>query len=148
MNLQTKYHGEIDIQQEDIITFPNGIPAFEEENKFILLPLQSELPFSILQSVNTPDLAFVIGEVFSLFPEYDIELTQNAIEALELKESKDAVLYSIITVKEPFIKSTANLQGPIIINCVKKVGKQVVLNQTSYHTKHELAGTPAFAQGD
>ncbi|WP_430510015.1 flagellar assembly protein FliW [Gottfriedia solisilvae] len=146
MKIQTKYHGELDIQQEDIVAFPNGIPAFEDEKEFIVLPLQNESPFSILQSVQTTNLAFVIGEIFTLFPSYDIELSQNAIDVLQLTESKDAVVYSIITVKEPFIKSTANLQGPIIINAVKKIGKQVVLNQSSYKTKHELVGSPAFVQ--
>ncbi|WP_158248261.1 flagellar assembly protein FliW, partial [Pseudomonas sp. FW305-BF6] len=62
MNIQTKYHGELVVQQEDIVTFPNGIPAFEDETKFINLPLQNGTPFSILQSVRTPTLAFVIGE--------------------------------------------------------------------------------------
>jgi len=148
MNLQTKYHGEIVIQEEDIITFPNGIPAFEDENKFIILPLQGETPFSILQSIQTVNLAFVVGEVFNLFPKYDIELTQNAIDVLELTDSKDADVYSIISIKEPFANSTANLQGPIIINRVKKVAKQVILNQSNYKTKHELVGSPAFAQGE
>lgn len=146
MNIQTKYHGELVVQQEDIVTFPNGIPAFEDETKFINLPLQNGTPFSILQSVQTPTLAFVIGEVFSLFPDYEIELTQNAIDVLKIDEPKDAIVYCIITVKDPFVNSTANLQGPIVINTSNKIGKQVVLNQPNYKTKQELVGSPAFAQ--
>lgn len=148
MQIQTKYHGEIVIQEKDIITFPKGIPGFEDENKFILLQLQGETPFSILQSIQTVNLAFVVGEVFNLFPKYDIELPQNAIEILELTDSKDADVLSIITIKDPFVNSTANLQGPIIINRVNKIAKQVILNQSEYKTKHELVGSPAFAQGD
>lgn len=146
MNIQTKYHGELVVQQEDIVTFPNGIPAFEDETKFVNLPLQNGTPFSILQSVKTPTLAFVIGEVFTLFPDYEIELTQNAIDVLKIDEPKDAIVYCIITVKDPFVNSTANLQGPIVINTLNNIGKQVVLNQPYYKTKHELVGSPAFAQ--
>ncbi|MEH7081095.1 flagellar assembly protein FliW [Bacillus velezensis] len=146
MNIQTKYHGELVVQQEDIVTFPNGIPAFEDETKFINLPLQNGTPFSILQSVRTPTLAFVIGEVFTLFPDYEIELTQNAVDVLKIDEPKDAIVYCIITVKDPFVNSTANLQGPIVINTSNNIGKQVVLNQPNYKTKHELVGSPAFAQ--
>ncbi|MET3193333.1 flagellar assembly protein FliW [Bacillus sp. OAE603] len=146
MNIQTKYHGELVVQQEDIVTFPNGIPAFEDETKFINLPLQNGTPFSILQSVQTPTLAFVIGDVFTLFPDYEIELTQNAIDVLKVDEPKDTIVYCIITVKEPFVNSTANLQGPIVINSSNNIGKQVVLNQPNYKTKHELVGSPAFAQ--
>ncbi|WP_088070588.1 flagellar assembly protein FliW [Gottfriedia luciferensis] len=146
MNIQTKYHGEVVIQQENILTFPKGIPAFEDEKQFIILPLDEKTPFSILQSTKTSNLAFVIGDVFSLFPEYDIELSQNAVEVLELSNSEDAIVYCIITVKEPFMQSTANLQGPIVINSVKKIGKQVVLNQSNYKTKHELVGSPALSK--
>ncbi|MEH6937383.1 flagellar assembly protein FliW [Bacillus sp. JJ664] len=146
MNIQSKYHGEIEIQQEDVITFPKGIPAFENENEFTVLPLQEGTPFSILQSVHSTNLAFIIGEVFSIFPDYDIELSQNAIETLELDDAKNAVVYCIMTVKEPFIESTANLKAPIIINSIKKIGKQVVLNQSNYETKHRLEKSPAFIQ--
>jgi flagellar assembly factor FliW len=146
MNIQSKYHGEIVIQQEDVITFPKGIPAFEDEKEFIILRLQEGTAFSILQSIKTSNLAFVIAEVFSLFPNYDIELSQNAIETLELEDVKETLVYSIITVKEPFHQSTANLQAPVILNTVKKIGKQVVLNQTNYKTRHTLTESPAFAQ--
>lgn len=146
MNIQTKYHGDIEIQQEDVLTFPKGIPAFEDEKKFVILALQEGTPISILQSVKTPNLAFFIGDVFSIFPDYDIELPQNAIETLELDNAQNAVVYCIMTVKESFFESTANLKAPVIINSIKKIGKQVVLNQSNYETKHRLEKSPAFVQ--
>lgn len=146
MNIQTKYHGEIEIQQEDVLTFPQGIPAFEDEKKFVILTLQEGTPISILQSVKTPTLAFVLGDVFSIFPDYDIELTQNAIEILSIDDAKNALVYCIVTVKEPFVQSTANLKAPVVINTAEKIGKQVVLNQTNYSTKHHLVDSPGFAQ--
>ncbi|MBP0726741.1 flagellar assembly protein FliW [Bacillus sp. RG28] len=145
MKIQTKYHGEVVIQQEDLLTFPKGIPAFEDENEFTILPFQEGIPFSILQSTKTPNLAFVIGEVFLLFPTYEIELPQNAIDELQLQEAKDAIVYCIITIKENFYQSTANLQAPLIINSVKKIGKQVVLNHPTYKTKHDINSSPAFS---
>lgn len=146
MNIQSKYHGELSIQKEDVITFPKGIPAFEDEKEFILLPLQEETPFSILQSVKSSHLAFIIADVFSLFPNYDIEIAQNAIDALELSDAKEALVFSIITVKEPFHESTANLQAPVIINTQNSIGKQVVLNQSVYKTRHKLTESPSFSQ--
>jgi flagellar assembly factor FliW len=146
MNIQTKYHGDVELLQEDVITFPQGIPAFEDEKQFIILPLQEGSIFSILQSVKNSSLAFIMGDVFSLFPNYDIELKQSSIGLLELDEAKDAFVHCIVTVKEPFIDSTANLKAPIIINTTKKIGKQVVLNQQNYLTKHRLDKSPAFAQ--
>lgn len=146
MIIQSKYHGELTIQPEEILTFPKGIPAFEDEDKFIVLPLQENTPFSILQSLKTPSLGFVIADVFSLFPSYDIELSQSAIEALELDNAKDSILYCIMTVKEPFNESTVNLQAPVIINSKKNIAKQVVLNNQNYKTRHKLIESPIFSQ--
>ncbi|MDX5476625.1 MAG: flagellar assembly protein FliW, partial [Bacillaceae bacterium] len=42
------------------------------------------------------------------------------------------------TVHEQFQETTANLQGPVVINVNKKLGKQVILTGTSYETKHKL----------
>jgi flagellar assembly factor FliW len=148
MRIQTKYHGETIIQQEDLLTFPKGIPAFEEEKEFAILPLQEGTPFLILQSINTPELAFVIGDVFSLFPSYDIELPQNAIDELKLLEAKDAIVYCIMTIKDNIDQSTANLQAPVIINSALKIGKQVVLNHPAYQTRHSINSSPAFVVED
>ena len=145
MKIQTKYHGEVVIQQEDLLTFPKGIPAFEDEKEFIILPLQEGTPFSFLQSTKTPSLAFVIGDVFSLFHSYEIELPQSTVDELQLEGAKDAIAYCIVTVKDDFSQSTANLQAPLIINSTKKIGKQVVLNHPMYKTKHSLL---AFAMED
>jgi len=36
MNINTKHFGAIDIIEENILTFPEGLPGFENEKSFIL----------------------------------------------------------------------------------------------------------------
>ena len=137
MNVRTKYHGELSIDEQDIIRFPHGLPGFADEKRFVLLPL-ADTPFVILQSVDTPALGFVLIEPFSYFPSYEIELDEATLEQLGIESERDVALYVILTVADPFDNTTANLQAPVVINARKRIGKQVILTNTPYKTKHRL----------
>ncbi|MBU8881184.1 flagellar assembly protein FliW [Bacillus sp. FJAT-29790] len=138
MKIQTKYHGEVQIEESKIIHFHQGIPSFLEEQQFYILPFADEGPFLIMQSVQTPALAFVIVSPFDFFKDYTAKLSDQVIETLQIENQEDIALFVILTVQEPFQKTTANLQGPIVINDAKKLGKQVILSDSSYKTKHLL----------
>ncbi|CAG9621436.1 flagellar assembly protein FliW [Sutcliffiella rhizosphaerae] len=138
MKIKTKYHGLIDYNQEDVFQFPNGIPGFMEEKEFLIIPFSEDRTFLILQSTKTPELGFVLTNPFSFNPQYDFNLEEQAVETLDLESEKDVLVYSILTIAEPFQNTTANLQAPIILNSKKNLGKQVILTGTSYQTKHKL----------
>jgi len=138
VKINTKYHGEKEIEEKEVITFVKPIPGFPDEDKFIVLPLDEEGSFFALQSIQNEQLAFVISNPFLFFPDYDFTLENTAVEQLEIASEKDVLVFTILTVQEPFEKTTANLQAPIIINQKKNLAKQVILNQTNYITKHLL----------
>jgi flagellar assembly factor FliW len=137
MKIHTKYHGECEIHEKDIFHFEHGIPGFLDEKQFVLLPLE-DTPFVILQSVKTPKLGFVVIDPFSYFNNYDFELDDHSVEQLQLSSEKEVAVYVILTVADPFDNTTANLQAPIVLNYEKKFGKQVILTNAPYKTKHRL----------
>jgi flagellar assembly factor FliW len=137
MNIQTKFHGKQEINKDNIIYFPSGIPGFLDEKEFYILPLEGTELF-VLQSVKTTEVAFIVTDPFALFPQYEFDLPEEALEKLEILSDKDVAAFAILTVREPFQKTTANLQAPLVINQTKKLGKQVILNQTPYQTKHKI----------
>jgi flagellar assembly factor FliW len=137
MKLQTKFEETVEIKESDILNFEQGLPGFEEETQFVLIPMEGT-PFSILQSVVTTELAFVTANPFAFFKEYDFELSVSTIEQLNIEKSKDVFVQVIVTVSNPFEKSTVNLQAPIIINQISNAGKQVVLTDGKYQTRHPL----------
>lgn len=138
MKIQSKYHGEIKIEKSKVIHFPQGIPSFLEEKEFYILPFADEGPFFIMQSVLTPSLAFVIVSPFDFFKDYEVKLTDQVINSLDISNQENVVVFVILTIQEPFQNTTANLQGPIVINDAKKIGKQVILSDSPYKTKHLL----------
>ena len=65
MKLQSKYFGEIEYLQADVISFPAGLFGFEEEHEFLLLPFDGSAGTLLcFQSIQTPALAFVAMEPF------------------------------------------------------------------------------------
>ena len=138
MKLATKYQGEIEISQDQVIHFSSGIPGFPEEKEFVLLPFLEDMPYFILQSVLTTELAFVVVDPYPFFPEYQYKLTEAQVESLKVENQDDVATFVILTLKEPFADSTANLKGPLVINVKEKLGKQLILNDSTYVTKHLL----------
>ncbi|MCI2253002.1 flagellar assembly protein FliW [Domibacillus sp. PGB-M46] len=139
MKIQTKYHGETEISQEDIISFSNGIPGFESEKEFVLLGFPDNNVFYTLQSVSTPDLSFVVTDPFSFFIDYNVKIDDATIDALAIEKEEDVKLLNILTVRDPFEETTVNLQAPLVINKKKHKGRQVILIGTPYETRHNLS---------
>ncbi|WP_078430930.1 flagellar assembly protein FliW [Alkalihalobacterium alkalinitrilicum] len=148
MKLETKFKGQVEVADEKIIMFANGLPAFEAETEFVLLPFDEGTPFYILQSVKTVDVAFIMVNPFNFFQNYQVKLTDGLIEKLEIEKEEDVAIFSIVTVKEPFSDTTVNLQGPIVINAKKQKGKQFVMADSEYGTKHLLLEQQAAHAGE
>lgn len=137
MQIVTKNFGEIEISKEKIIYFQEGIPGFEEVKQFIIILNEDhENPFHYLQSVNNPELSFIIINPFEVFHDYDISLPETAKNKLKIRDQKQIAIYTIVVVPENMEKMTTNLSGPIFINMEEKLGKQVILDDKRYSTKH------------
>lgn len=133
MKIQTKFLGEMTIDPENIIHFPKGIPAFEEETEFVIIPLAEKSPFIILQSVNTPTVGFMAGYPYDFKADYEFDLEPSIQQQLEIESPEDVLVYGILTLKETLLQSTMNLLAPIVINAKTKVGRQIVLVENDAH---------------
>lgn len=137
MILKTKYFGEMEIKEENIIIFANGIPGFEKLSQYVIIENpDKDIPFKWLQSVDDANLTFVIINPFIFKDDYEFEIPRNVIEKLNIKSHEDISIYTIVVVPEDIEKMTANLAAPIVINAVNKKGKQVLLEDSCYHKKH------------
>lgn len=140
MKCRTKYFGEIDFDREDVLSFPKGLFAFEEEKEFLLLPFSgSDGTLLCLQSVQTPELAFVCMNPFSLHAEYAPELQPEELKALGVEDSHDLCFYVLCVVKNPVSSSTVNLKCPIALQDEARIGMQVILEGETYGMRHLLS---------
>lgn len=139
MKLSTKHFGEIEIDENSILNFPDGLLAFEDNKRFIIIDNpDEEIPFHWLQSLDNPNLAFVIINPFLFKKDYEFDIPQTVVKKLQIEEEKDIAVYSIVVVPDDINQMTANLSGPIIINTKNRFGKQIVLEDNRYSTKHYI----------
>lgn len=138
MNVKTKYFGEIAIDKEDVLLFSSGLPGFQQETEFIILDIEGNELLQVLQSVKTEKLAFIITNPHVFYEDYEFKLDDYTIDSLEIKAKEDLVIYSILTLKEPFNTSTINLKAPLIINFRQRLAKQYILKTDSYPLKASI----------
>lgn len=119
------------------ITFKKGIPGFETLKKFNIKELEENEKFKIMQSIED-QISFVIVNPFEIYNEYEINLNDETIKELEIEDSNDVLVLSILTLGKTLQKSTINLKAPLIINIKNNLGKQIILQNENYETKHPL----------
>ena len=137
MIVNTRHFGKMDIEEDRIIRFPNGLIAFHNiKNYFIIEREDKKFPVCYLQAIDEPDLAFVIINPFLINPDYDFDIPPGDVEELGIEKESDVAVFSILVVPEDVTKMTANLLAPLVINAKKKIGKQIVLQDRRYSTRH------------
>jgi flagellar assembly factor FliW len=136
--IHTKPFGEIEIDKKQIIDFPDGILGFDFIKKFVILDSDENSPFKWMQAFTEPDLAFIIIQPVYFKPDYDLAISQSDYEAVEAENTDSLLVFTIVTIPANPADMTANLQGPIIINSKKKIGRQVISISDKYSVKHKI----------
>jgi flagellar assembly factor FliW len=136
MKVKTTRFGEIEVDQERVIRFPKGILGFPEEQEFVLLQTNDEGNFFWLQSSLRPELAFVVSDPLLFVPDYQVPVKEEDFEQIELKQMADAQVLIIVNKVDRAL--TGNLQGPLVINATNRLGRQLVLSEKKYSTRHPL----------
>lgn len=125
MRIRTKEHGRIDISPDDIVHFTKPILCFEEYNDYVLLESKDRKRVYSLQSVEKPEVAFVVAEP-SLFAKDwtpDLDYEQTLLELVGAESFEHCVFFAILNLTKPG-KPTINLLGPIVINPDKRLAAQ------------------------
>ncbi|MGC8971099.1 MAG: flagellar assembly protein FliW [bacterium] len=131
MLVRTVLFGDIEIEDEYEIKFTSPILGFEEEREFVIIKEKEDSPFYWLQSIRTPELAFLLADPFVFFPEYIVELDESY-------RDKNIAIYVIVSLNEDFKLSTANLVAPIIVDVDTKEASQIILENSLYTTRHYI----------
>ena len=123
---------------EKIIDFPKGLLGFEQFHKYVILQREDSEPFRWLQSLDDPNLAFVIVNPIFFFPNYKIKLHIKELADIGVTEDSDVETFVIVTIPRDISQMAANLQGPLLINTDRGLGKQVVFVNGPYTISHNV----------
>ncbi len=142
MKIETTRFGTVEIDEDKVLRFVRGILGFPNDLRYALLPHKDDSPFFWLQSLDSPDLAFVVINPSLIVSDYAFELPKDAEQELELERPEQAEALVIVTFRpgengNPAIMS-ANLLGPVVINVDKGLARQVVLDPNKYPVRYEF----------
>ncbi len=139
MKILTRQFGEIEIDETKIINVPAGIPGFQDKKRYSMLQKEEAAPFLFFQSVDDPNLSFVILDPSSVIPEYSVE-EKDISRVVSWDFDNDEInLFVIVTIpNEVPENATANFLAPLVINTKRKEGLQLILQNTTYSCQHPL----------
>ena len=144
MNVQTTRFGVVDLDEKRIITFPAGLLGFSSYKRFALLQPNDEGVFYWLQSLESPELAFVVSDPTLWVSGYEASIRREQMDELALANLDDAQVFVIVNKYGQTL--TANLQGPLVINLVNQKAMQLVLADKRWTTRHEIVRLAEPAQ--
>ena len=153
MNIVTTRFGLIQASETDLIRIPEGLLGFRSFTQYIHLPDPEVTGLTWLQSVTAPDLAFALVAPPLAVNDYRIEIRPGDRAALELDDERTALIYVILN-RGAGGGLTVNLQGPLVFNPVRRLGRQLVLTSSRYPVRYPLesqvsvsAPTPTLLPG-
>ena len=136
MLIQTSRFGELEVEQARMIRFDEGILGFPKQKEYALIQTSAESGFYWLQSVDTPELAFVVSDPRLFVPDYQVPAKVEELEGIGLSEPEKAQVFTIVNKSGDML--TGNFQGPLIVNVENRQAKQLVLSDKRYSTRHPL----------
>jgi flagellar assembly factor FliW len=139
MLIKTKHFGEIDLDEDKVLYFENGILGFEDYKKYTLLFDEEDgerSDISWLQSLEEAALAIPVISPFLVKSDYNPEVEDELLKPLgEVTQENIAILVTI-TVPADIENITANLKAPFIINTDTKKGAQIIIDNPDYEVKY------------
>ena len=120
------------------ILFEKGIPGFESYNYFNVNAIEGNERFYNIVSKEDSNIGFVSISPFDIKKDYEIDLDDEFVKELDIKEEKDVLVLCLITLCKTLKDTTANLKAPIIINIKNNRGKQLILQDDKYKIKEPL----------
>jgi len=142
---KTRYFGTVTYDPQTVITFPAGLPAFENRCQFLPIEDAARQPFLFLQSLEDPALCFLTLPVGVLDPNYQLKMSNEDLAAIGLRQPPGAaadLLCLAVVSFNPDGNAAANLLAPIVVNGATRSAVQSVRDDFAYGCSHPLPPVP------
>ena len=146
MIVSTTRFGDVQIEDARLIHFAKGLLGFAQHKDYVLIEAAEDSSFWWLQSVDAPDLAFVVTDPGLFVPTCKVPVREETMEELGVQAPEDVQVFVIVNKRDNML--TGNLQGPLVVNARQRNGQQLVLSDRRFTTRVPLVelGQPAVAQ--
>ncbi len=138
MLVQSTRFGELDVAEEQIMDFPEGLLGFPDEKKFALMEYKPDSPFYILQSLTEANLTFLMINPFAFFNDYEFTMDDSLMAEIGVTADNPPTVFNIATVRDKIENMTVNLAGPVLVNVRDRKAAQWVIEKTKFPTRYPL----------
>lgn len=141
MKIKTRAFGEIEISDDKIITFDNGIIGFPDMKHFTLLHDEEKgtsAGIRFLQSIEEPGFAMPVMDPLTVKPDYDPEVEDELLKGMGNLSNENILVLVTVTVPSDLKRMSVNLQGPIIINVDERKACQLIVDNELYPVKFPI----------
>lgn len=141
MVAQTRLFGEITIEDDKVLEFPNGIIGIEDKHKFAIIydiDRGEDSAIRWIQSMEDPYLALPVIEPYAILDEYNPMIEDALLEVLDSPADEDIVVFLTLIISSDVTKITANLKAPIIVNSRTCKGGQIIVENPDYEAKFNI----------
>ena len=138
MVVKTKFFGELEIREKDIIIFDEGLPGFQDMHRYAVINDEDNPYISYLQSLEETNICFILIPPVFAYKDYDIEISDSTVKKLGIEKPEDVKLYAILTIPGNFKDATANLKAPIVVNVNNNKAIQEILDDEKYSIRHRI----------
>lgn len=136
MWIETSRFGRLEVDETRVISFPKGLLGFPRYQNYVLIEAGQDSYFWWLQSIDVPDLAFVVTDPSAFVPTYKVPIRTEHMDELGMESLDEAQVFVIVNKRDNLL--TGNLQGPLVVNVTKRVGEQLVLSDRRFTTRVPL----------
>ena len=143
LSVETKYFGMLSCSEEAVFDFPLGLPAFEDEKRFVLIELPEDAPLVFLQSLRNPSLCFLAFPILVADRGYRLAVSAEDLATLDLNRERqpelgrEVLVLALISLHGDF-PPTANLMAPLVLNLKTRRGLQAIRQDRLYSHQHPL----------
>lgn len=133
IEIETSRFGRVRVERKKIITMIAPFLGFPGSKQFFLRPHGEDSPFMWLQSLDDPNLAFVVVQPGLFLNDYSPALQPFVLDELLLEKGNAPEILVILTIPAGKPRAmTANLLGPVVVNVNRRLAKQVLLDPNRY----------------
>ena len=140
MIIETSRFGELEVDQDRLITFESGILGFPDAHRYALIQTGEGSAFYWLQSVDRKELAFVVCDPRLFVADYKTPVKLEDLKPVGLEDLEKAQVFVIVNKVDDLL--TGNFQGPLVVNVENRKARQLVLSDKRYSTRHPLLRLP------
>ena len=132
--------GELEVPEDKVVEMATHFLGFPESHRYAILDDKRDARFKWLQSLDEPSVSLPAVDPRVFFPDYRIFVKEDELTNLGVARVADLKVFVILTLGPKAGEMTANLQGPVLINPTKRIGRQLVLKDSKYSLKQPIFG--------